>query len=274
MMSNIITMLKQIKENYKNENKAKKKEYKKRAKALRSEYKSESLTRRDSYRRRREEYCIANGIPLPTNPPKRSVLEEIGNSVTHGVGSVFAVVAIILMLSSYKTGAELAGAIVYSIGLFVMFTISCIYHALPYGSTVKRIFRRFDYSSIYLLIGATFAPILLAFIGGTLGYVFFGIQWTIITVGITVIAVFGPTRFRKFHIPMYLLLGWSGLILMPKMLAVPPFFWLIVGGGAVYSLGVIPFAIKAKVSHFIWHFFVLAGAVVQWIGIYLYIFLA
>ncbi len=255
-------MKKEIKTNYKN----KKKE-------LRSEFKLQRKEARVKYLKECEDYALSTGKPPPKNPPKRSPLEEVGNSVTHCVGAVFAVVAIILMLIMADSGGKLAGAIVYSVGLFVMFTMSCIYHALPYSSAVKRLFRRFDYSSIYLLIGATFAPILLAYIGGTLGYVFFAVQWSVIAIGITVIAVFGPTRFRKFHIPMYLILGWSGLILMPRMLADPGFFALIVGGGAVYSLGVIPFAIKSKVSHFIWHFFVLAGAVVQWVGIYIYIFL-
>ena len=51
------------------------------------------------------------------------------------------------------------------------------------------------------------------------------------------------------------------------------FLLYILGGGVIYSLGIIPFALKKKVSHFIWHFFVLAGAVVQWVGIYLTIYL-
>ena len=50
-------------------------------------------------------------------------------------------------------------------------------------------------------------------------------------------------------------------------------FGLILGGGVIYSLGVIPFTMKKNVAHFIWHFFVLGGAVVQWIGIYLVIYL-
>jgi hemolysin III len=52
------------------------------------------------------------------------------------------------------------------------------------------------------------------------------------------------------------------------------FFLLILGGGIIYSLGIIPFAMKSKSSHFIWHFFVLFGAVAQWIGIFIYIYLA
>ncbi len=255
--------MKEIKQNYKTQIKELKANYKK----SKAEIKSQ---RQEALR----EYNESIGKPLPKDPPRRSLLEEIGNSATHGAGSLFAIAAIILMLAHANTPEKFAGALVYSFGLFVMFTISCLYHSFKHGSVVKRLFRRFDYSSIYLLIGATFAPILLAYIGGTLGYVFFAVQWTIIAAGITIIAVFGPTRFRFVHIPMYLILGWSGLFLMPRMIASDPaFFGFIVAGGAIYSLGVIPFAIKVKVSHFIWHFFVLAGAVVQWVGIYLYIFL-
>ena len=32
-----------------------------------------------------------NNLNLNAKHPKRSVLEEIGNSITHGVGSVFAI---------------------------------------------------------------------------------------------------------------------------------------------------------------------------------------
>ena len=151
-----------------------------------------------------------------------------------------------------------------------MFTMSCLYHSFKYGSAVKRLFRRFDYSSIYLLIGATFVPILLIFIGETFGIVFVIIQWIIIITGITFIGVFGPHKLRVLHITLYIVLGWSGLILLPKMLMENiTLFYYILGGGIIYTLGIIPFAIKAKVSHFIWHFFVLFGAIVQFIGIFI-----
>ena len=53
----------------------------------------------------------------------------------------------------------------------------------------------------------------------------------------------------------------------------PWFAFYILGGGIIYSLGIIPFAMKTRVAHFIWHFFVLCGAVVQWVGVYIYIYL-
>ena len=90
--------------------------------------------------------------------PKRSVLEEIGNAVSHGVGAIFAIIALVLMLIKANTGLEIASAIIYGFCMFMTMLNSCLYHAFKCGSTVKRIWRRFDYSAIYLLIGGTFAP--------------------------------------------------------------------------------------------------------------------
>jgi hemolysin III len=75
-------------------------------------------------------------------------------------------------------------------------------------------------------------------------------------------------------VPLYLILGWSGLILLPRLfLAGIDFPLFILGGGIVYSLGVIPFLIKRGPAHFIWHFFVLLGAAVHWCGIFLNVYL-
>lgn len=205
--------------------------------------------------------------------PKRSVLEEIGNAVTHGVGSVFSIVALILMLLNSKDSLQAVYSIIYFIGMFLSFTSSTLYHSFKHGTAVKRLFRRFDYCSIYLLIGSTFAPLLLGFIGGTLGTVFCVAQWAIIVMGITFVAIFSPARLRPLHITLYFILGWCGIIFLPSMIKAPALLFCILGGGIIYSLGIIPFAIKKKCAHFIWHFFVLAGAITQWIGIYLTLFI-
>lgn len=220
-----------------------------------------------------EEYAVKTGKPVPQNPPKRPLLEEIGNAVSHGLGSAFAIVAMILMLVFSDDGADIASALIYSIGMLVMFTASCIYHALPNGGRAKRLFRRFDYSCIYVLIGATFAPVLLSHMGNTFGIVFFIIQWSVIAAGISLVGVFGPGKLRFIHIPLYVVLGWSALMLMPSMWSEPWLALFILFGGIIYTLGIIPYAIKAHVSHFIWHIFVLLGAVTQWVGIFIYVFL-
>jgi len=206
-------------------------------------------------------------------PPKRSTLEEVGNAVTHGVGALLGVAAMTLMIAKADTPAKMVSAIVYGTCLVLLFTMSCLYHSFRWGSKVKRVFRRFDYSSIYLLIGGTFTPIFLIFWGNTLGIVLCILQWVAIVAGITVVAVFGPAAFKWIHMTLYLLLGWSAIMFLPDMVReCLPLFWYTLGGGIIYTLGIIPFMMHLKGSHFIWHFFVLFGAICQWIGIYVYLF--
>lgn len=209
-----------------------------------------------------------------SNPPERPVIQEVGNSVTHGVGALLAIVAFVLLLVKSNTPLEYLASIVYGICMFVMMLMSCLYHAFKSGSRVKRIWRRFDYSSIYLLIGGTFAPIYLVYWGNTLGIVLFIIQWVLIAIGITFVCVFGPGRFRPLHYTMYFAIGWSGLIFIPDFIKNNlNLMYMILIGGLVYTFGMIPFAKKnVKSAHFIWHFFVLAGAIVHFIGILLFIY--
>ncbi len=219
-------------------------------------------------------------------PPKRSVLEEVGNSVTHGVGALFAIAALILLIIKSDTPFELASGIIYGICMLFTMSMSSLYHAFPYGSRVKRLWRRFDYTSIYLLIGGTFAPLLLVewnriyaydnFFSNYMGIIIFIIQWVAIITGITLVSVFGPGRIKWLNFPLYFSIGWSGVLFIPGWLWLEnsnlPLFFMILGGGLAYTLGMIPFAMKSKASHFIWHFFVLIGAIVQFLGIYLFVY--
>lgn len=265
--------IKEVKRTYKEEKHRIKAEYRKTKKENKREVKEKLEILRDRHVEDLLEAVAKRKKKMPVNPPKRALLEEIGNATTHGLGSLFAIVALLLMLFESDSAKDVVAASVYSFGLFVMFTMSCLYHAFSHGSRVKRLFRRFDYSGIYLLIGATFAPILLSYVGGVFGLVFFIVQWAVIVTGITFIGVFGPTRLRWLHTPLYIVLGWCGIVFLPKMLENDPWFaFYILGGGVVYSLGIIPFTMKTKVAHFIWHFFVLAGAVLQWVGVYLYVY--
>ena len=266
--------IKEIKSSFKSEKRELKTAYKKTKKLNRLEYKRSLEELKAQHIDDIAGSYTSRGKSAPQNPPKRHLLEEIGNAVSHGLGSLFAVVAIVFMLLHSANALEAVGAWVYFFGLFVMFTMSCLYHSFPHGSRVKRLFRRFDYSSIYLLIGATFAPILLSYVGGTFGIVFFIIQWAVIVTGISLVGVFGPARLKFIHFPLYIVLGWCGIMFLPHMLKYDPWFaFYILGGGVVYSVGIIPFAMKNRVAHFIWHLFVLAGAVMQWVGVFAYIYL-
>ena len=196
-------------------------------------------------------------------PPRLTLGEEVFNAVSHGAGGLLAVAATVLLLLRSHTGMEVLATCFYGISMTVMMFMSGVYHAMPTGSTAKRVLRRFDYTSIYLLV----------YKGGRVGITIFCIQWGVILFGVTMVAIFGPGRWRALHFTLYFLIGWSGLMFIPDFYAnARPLLWLILAGGLVYTLGMIPFVRSRKYDHCIWHVFVLAAAALHWVGIYTQIY--
>lgn len=206
-------------------------------------------------------------------PPQLTILEEVGNAVVHGIGAGLAIAGFILLLLKSDTALKIMASCVYGISLFILMLMSTLYHSFKSGSTVKRLWRIFDYCSIYLLIGGTFAPLYLVYWGNTLGIVIVSIQWALITLGIVMISIFGPGRLKWLHFSLYFIIGWSGLIFIPDWINNNmPLLWMILIGGIIYTVGMIPFSRNKKYDHFIWHFFVMIGAILHWFGIYLYVY--
>lgn len=263
--------LRRAKEDYK----ARKHELKRQRRDIRRACTPEERLARDAEEQARRERRLSRKARRRklSEPPMRSILEEIGSSVTHGAGAALSIVALILLLMKARGTASVIAASVYGGCLLLMFLMSCLYHAFRAGSTVKRIWRRFDYSSIYLLIGGTITPILLLFVDGTLGIVLCSVMWALIATGITFVGVFGPAVARGLHFALFFTIGWSAIVFVPRMWSLEPrLLWFVLSGGVVYTVGMIPFAVKVRGSHFIWHFFVLIGALLQWLGIWLYVF--
>lgn len=212
--------------------------------------------------------------------PKRRLLEEIGNSVSHGVGALVGITFLVLTVIKAQTPLALTAAIIYGSCFFLQMLFSCLYHSFRAGTTVKRIFRRFDYASIYLMIGGTFAPLYLIWMidsmwGFVPGLIFFIVQWTLIVIGITFVGVFGPGRLRPLHFALYFCIGWSGLIFLPSWFKDNmPLLFCILGGGIIYTLGMIPFAVlkKKPVAHFIFHMVVLLASICMGMGILFFVF--
>jgi hemolysin III len=202
----------------------------------------------------------------------QSLGEEIANAISHGIGALFGIAALVLMLIKSNDGYDIFGSLVFGISMILLYTMSCLYHAFKKDTLVKRIFKRFDHISIYVLIGGTFAPLFIIAIDKPLGWIYLVLQWAIISVGIMFKAV-KINRFQVMHVIIFLGLGWSGLTLAPTLIETyPNVFYLILSGGIFYSVGVFFYATRFfKYSHFVWHIFVLLGTVSHFFAIYLYI---
>lgn len=206
-------------------------------------------------------------------PPVLTAGEERFNALSHGAGAILAAMAAAALLMRANSPLAMTASCFYGVSMVLMMLMSAVYHALPAGSRAKRICRRFDYTSIYLLIGGTFAPIFLVYLGDQVGIALFCGQWAVILFGVAMLLIFGPGKWRALHFTLYFLIGWSGLVFLPDFYRDSrSLLWFILWGGVVYTLGMIPFARGRKYDHCVWHVFVLTAAALHWVGIYTQIY--
>lgn len=198
--------------------------------------------------------------------------EEIVNSITHGIGALLSVAAlVVLVLLSVNHGdtMHLVSFSIYGSTLILLYLSSTLYHSFS-SPRIKNLFARFDHVSIFLLIAGTYTPILLTSIRGVWGWTLFGIIWGLAIVGAVIRSVY-LHRFRKLMVAVYLLMGWMFVIAGKQVYLSLPTNSLIflVLGGIAYSVGVIFYMWrKLPYSHGIWHLFVLAGSVLHFFAIY------
>lgn len=197
--------------------------------------------------------------------------EIIADGVVHSIGVVLGITgaAVLLALAFRVSDAVDAGSVVvYVIGLLAMLGLSAAYNLWPV-SPRKWLLRRFDHSAIYLLIAGTYTPFLLQMKSGIVAAVLLAAVWLTATIGVA-LKLAWPGRFDRLSIALYLVLGWSGaLAYAPVTAALRPLtLWLIVIGGALYSIGVLFHVWRSlRFQNAIWHGFVLAAAGVHYIAV-------
>lgn len=157
------------------------------------------------------------------------------------------------------------GVIFFITGMFLMFLSSTIYHWVHPG-LAKQILRKCDHISIYVMIACSYTPVCVGVIGGWLGWLVFGLMWGIATIG-TVVKVFALGKNPRLSLAIYLIMGWSVLLIFPTVLerlsSLSMFF--LVCEGVFYTAGTYFFAHDNRPHyHAIWHIFVLLGAISHW----------
>ncbi|MBQ9940712.1 MAG: hemolysin III family protein [Clostridia bacterium] len=211
---------------------------------------------------------------IPIQLPKYTLGEEIGNSITHGIGAALSIagcVMAIIFAALYGDAWCVVSACIYGATLIIAYITSTLYHALTHV-TAKKVFRVLDHTNIFLLIAGTYTPMTLVVLRGPLGWVLFGIVWGAAVVGIVLNAV-GLERFKTFSMIAYIASGWAALIGIVPLYRLMDHvgFWMVVGGGIAYTLGVIFFSLKQRYMHVVWHVFVIAGSLLHYFAVLFYV---
>jgi hemolysin III len=190
--------------------------------------------------------------------------ELIADGIVHGIGvfgGLIAATVLIVLTAVYATAFDVAVVSVYAAGLLAMLVLSATYNLWPV-SRAKWVLRRFDHSAIYLLIAATYTPIIMELKDSITAMVLLAGVWCVAIIGIVLKLVL-PGRFDRLSVGLYLAMGWSGVMLYGRVVATLPALALgfVAAGGALYSLGVIFHAWqRLRFQNAIWHCFVLLGA--------------
>ncbi|HEY5337221.1 MAG TPA: hemolysin III family protein [Rhizomicrobium sp.] len=195
--------------------------------------------------------------------------EDWVDGVIHVTGMLFAINASAWLLW-HVTGAPAAVSVtVYCIGLLAMIFASAIYNMVPETARPKQILRRIDHAAIFIMIAATYTPFAAMRLSAPFGTEILVAIWICASIGIALKVLF-PRRFETAAIALYLGMGWMVIgVLKPLSASVATLdFWLLIGGGLVYSAGVAFYVIERIPFHkAIWHAFVLVAVVMHFSAI-------
>jgi len=199
--------------------------------------------------------------------------QELVNSISHGLGIVFGLVCIPILLTEAVNGnnpAGIVGAAIYSFSFLMVFTSSTLYHGFR-NEKIRRVFKILDHISIYFLISGTYTPFLLIYMPNRLGVTLLVILWGLTLVG-TVFKTFFTGRWDILSTILYLAMGWIMVVAGRSFFGNMPasVIALIMTGAGLYTLGVIFYIWeKYTYSHAVWHVFVLAAAICHYVAVFL-----
>ncbi|GAB2923567.1 PAQR family membrane homeostasis protein TrhA [Rheinheimera gaetbuli] len=204
-----------------------------------------------------------------------SPFEELLHALSHGLGALLSIVALVLMLAlSLEHGDvwHLASSLVYGCSLILLYSSSTLYHAIS-NIDVKRRLRQLDHAAIFILIAGTYTPFTLINLRDNWGLPLFALIWSVALAGVIIELATG-LKYKKLSLCFYLGMGWLVLIAIQPMLnnVASGGLLLLLLGGLSYSIGVIFYAWKQLfLHHAIWHLFVLGGSVLHFFAVYYYV---
>jgi hemolysin III len=210
--------------------------------------------------------------------PNYTFGEELFNMISHIAGAFLGMVVLTMCVARCAVRANafgMVGSAIYGGTMIVLYIMSSVYHGLP-RNNVKKVFRVLDHCTIYFLIAGTYTAIALSAIrevDPAAGWIIFGIQWGLTALAVTLTAI-DLKKFEIFSMCCYAIMGWC-IIVVPglaiKALTVPGFVLILIGG-VIYTLGAVLYAVgkKIKYIHSVFHLFVFAGSLVQFLGVFMY----
>ncbi len=204
-----------------------------------------------------------------------SPLEEKTNIISHAIGLVLSIVALVLMLVRASQNGDVwyvVSAGIFGASLIALYAASTLYHSAK--NPVRRVrLRIIDHATIYTLIAGTYTPFTLITLDGYAGWTIFGVSWGMAVSGV-VLKLFFTGKYNVLSTLMYVFMGWIIIFAIKPLvnsLSAAGLYWLVAGGVA-YTTGAVIYSIKKiKFNHAIFHLFVLLGSFCHFVSVYFYV---
>ena len=207
--------------------------------------------------------------------PRYSFGDELASSIIHGIGIVLSIgglATLVAFAALHGDARVVAASAVYGTTLVVLYTASTLYHAVSIAAA-KPALRTLDHIAIFLLIAGTYTPFTLIALPGVWGWSLFAAVWTLALLG-SALELGLLRRYRRLAVLLYVGMGWIGMIAFKPLSAHLQVggMLLLIAGGLAYTLGV-PFYLWRRLPyhHALWHAFVLAGSVLHFLAVLLYV---
>jgi len=194
----------------------------------------------------------------------------------HGGAAVAALVGTIYLVSrAWGNLTALVGSLVYGFALLVMYTVSCLYHSVPWSTDWKRRLQRVDHSMIYLVVAGTFTPIAIAGLDGAWVWVCLGLIWSIAVVGIG-LKLWRSNVSTGLSVTLQLVMGWTVILWLPQIWQSlgPGAIAFIAIGGFFYTVGTVIFMTKRPrlfprtfSYHELFHLFVVLASIFHFVAV-------
>lgn len=214
-------------------------------------------------------------LAVSSSLPRYAFGDELASSVVHGIGIVLSIAGLAVLVAfaaRYGDARAVVASAVFGTTLILCYTASTLYHAVP-GAVPRRVLRTLDHIAIFVLIAGTYTPFTLLALPARWGWSLFGVIWALAILG-SAAELGWLRRYRKLAVAMYVAMGWVALVALEPLSRHLDAggLVLLLAGGVTYTLGV-PFYLWRRLPfhHTMWHVFVLAGSVLHFFAVLLYV---
>ena len=204
--------------------------------------------------------------------------EEIMNTVTHIVGGVLGLVALVMCVAFAALHHNVYGIVcstIYGVCMIALYCVSSIYHGLRPGMG-KKVMQVIDHCTIYFLIAGTYTVMALSAIRPTyprLGWGLFFFEWAMAAIAVTLTAI-DLKAYSVLSMVCYIGMGWAIIPfarIVLEVLTLPGFLLLLLGGIS-YTIGAVLYGLgrTRKWMHSVFHIFVVLGSFLQFLSVLMY----